>query len=210
MPSSSAESSSASSGADDAGKSAKKLPLRSTAGVLDATLLAMIAVVLVVYTMAFKLDGYIDVSQHAESKPYGDFDSFYPFYLTQHMDWSCRLLHVMGTTLVIILGFIDPRIIFSTGMSLLVGSAVCHVTRSFSNGITEMLIMTITQQMFMIKLTGSYTKGLPVPIIGYSFAWVGHFVYEKNRPATFIYPAYSLMGDLRLWYDAVTSRSLAF
>src|SRR5699024_1618886 len=36
------------------------------------------------------------------------------------------------------------------------------------------------------------------PIIGYGFAWVGHFVLEKNRPATFKYPLYSLMGDMRL------------
>lgn|SRR5690625_1380625 len=36
------------------------------------------------------------------------------------------------------------------------------------------------------------------PIVGYGFAWVGHFILEKNRPATFKYPVYSLMGDLRL------------
>jgi len=48
---------------------------------------------------------------------------------------------------------------------------------------------------------------LPFPqmilLIGYSFAWVGHFVYEGNKPATFIYPSYSLIGDFRMWYDAV-------
>lgn len=36
------------------------------------------------------------------------------------------------------------------------------------------------------------------PIVGYGFAWVGHFILEKNRPATFKHPLYSLMGDLRL------------
>lgn len=39
---------------------------------------------------------------------------------------------------------------------------------------------------------------LAAPIIGYGFAWVGHFILEKNRPATFKYPVYSLMGDMRL------------
>ena len=34
-----------------------------------------------------------------------------------------------------------------------------------------------------------------IPIVGYGFAWVGHFVFEKNRPATFQYPFYSLMAD---------------
>ena len=39
------------------------------------------------------------------------------------------------------------------------------------------------------------------PIIGYAFAWVGHFFFEKNRPATFTYPVYSLIGDWRLFID---------
>jgi hypothetical protein len=34
-----------------------------------------------------------------------------------------------------------------------------------------------------------------VPVIGYGFAWVGHFAFEKNRPATFKHPLYSLAGD---------------
>jgi hypothetical protein len=34
-----------------------------------------------------------------------------------------------------------------------------------------------------------------MPIAGYGFAWVGHFGFEKNRPATFKYPVYSLIGD---------------
>ncbi|GIU07460.1 membrane protein [Shewanella morhuae] len=34
-----------------------------------------------------------------------------------------------------------------------------------------------------------------VPLVGYGFAWIGHFVFERNRPATFQYPFYSLMAD---------------
>ena len=44
------------------------------------------------------------------------------------------------------------------------------------------------------------------PLVGYGFAWIGHFVFEKNRPATFKYPLYSLMGDFRLWFEVVTAR----
>jgi hypothetical protein len=47
---------------------------------------------------------------------------------------------------------------------------------------------------------------LAAPVIGYGFAWVGHFVFEKNRPATFKHPVYSLMGDFRLWFETVTGR----
>jgi hypothetical protein len=44
------------------------------------------------------------------------------------------------------------------------------------------------------------------PVIGYGFAWIGHYVFEKNRPATFKYPLFSLMGDFRLFFETVTGR----
>lgn len=47
---------------------------------------------------------------------------------------------------------------------------------------------------------------LAVPVVGYGFAWIGHFVFEKNRPATFQYPLYSLMGDWVMLKDAFTGR----
>ncbi|GAB4199509.1 MAG: DUF962 domain-containing protein [Wenzhouxiangellaceae bacterium] len=47
---------------------------------------------------------------------------------------------------------------------------------------------------------------LLVPVVGYGFAWVGHFVFEKNRPATFTYPFYSLMGDWVMFWDILRGR----
>lgn len=41
---------------------------------------------------------------------------------------------------------------------------------------------------------------------GYAFAWVGHFFFEHNRPATFKYPAFSLLGDWRLWWEMLSGR----
>ena len=41
---------------------------------------------------------------------------------------------------------------------------------------------------------------------GYAFAWVGHFFFEHNKPATFKYPLFSFMGDWRLWWDILTRK----
>jgi hypothetical protein len=53
------------------------------------------------------------------------------------------------------------------------------------------------------------TIGL-IPIVGYGFAWVGHFVFEKNRPATFKYPFYSLLGDFKMFWEILTGKISAF
>jgi hypothetical protein len=41
---------------------------------------------------------------------------------------------------------------------------------------------------------------------GYAFAWIGHFFFEHNRPATFKYPWFSFRGDWRLWWEILTGR----
>jgi len=43
-------------------------------------------------------------------------------------------------------------------------------------------------------------------IQGYAFAWAGHFFFEHNKPATFKYPGFSLMGDWRLWWEILTGK----
>lgn len=41
---------------------------------------------------------------------------------------------------------------------------------------------------------------------GYGFAWAGHFFFEKNRPATFRHPLYSLAGDWMMFLDVLRGR----
>lgn len=83
---------------------------------------------------------------------YTCFADFYPFYLSQHQDKTCRRLHFIGSGLVL----------------LLLGGAI------------------VTNSWWLLWF---------IPVVGYGFAWVGHFIFEQNRPATFQYPLYSLMGD---------------
>lgn len=86
------------------------------------------------------------------------FREFYVFYLKEHSNKTCRLLHVIGTTLVLALAI----------------TAIYH-------NIPKLWIA--------------------VPIAGYGFAWVGHFFFEKNKPATFKYPLWSLASDFKMYFE---------
>ncbi|MDF0750671.1 DUF962 domain-containing protein [Marinobacter sp. 71-i] len=55
-------------------------------------------------------------------------------------------------------------------------------------------------------VTAKFLYLLLLPVIGYGFAWVGHYGFEKNRPATFKYPLYSLMGDWVMFRDMLIGR----
>ncbi|KAG4068017.1 hypothetical protein HA402_010703 [Bradysia odoriphaga] len=94
---------------------------------------------------------------------YSSFKEFYPYYLGEHCNVINRRLHLIGTTLVLVL----------TAIAL---------------------------------LTGHYYWLLFTLPPGYAFAWVGHFCFEKNKPATFKHPFYSFMGDMRLWYEVMTAK----
>jgi hypothetical protein len=69
--------------------------------------------------------------------------------------------------------------------------------------IGSLLVLSI---LATVLLTQSWWWLLALPVAGYGFAWVGHFFFEKNRPATFKYPLYSFMGDWVMLKDALTGR----
>ena len=94
---------------------------------------------------------------------YQSFAEFWPFYLQEHSLPRTRMLHYIGTTLVVILAI-------------------------------------------AAALTGRWLLLLAMPVAGYFFAWIAHFTVEKNRPATFTYPAWSLGADFKMWWLWLTGR----
>lgn len=57
---------------------------------------------------------------------------------------------------------------------------------------------TLVYGIVILGLASSPRWFALAPLVGYGFAWVGHFVVERNRPATFTYPLWSLRGDFRM------------
>jgi hypothetical protein len=55
-------------------------------------------------------------------------------------------------------------------------------------------------------LLGKWWLLIVAPVVGYGLSWIGHFFFERNRPATFKHPLYSLMGDLVMFKDVITGK----
>ena len=73
---------------------------------------------------------------------------------------------------------------------------VCH----FIGTIAVLGIATVA------LIQGTWLLLALLPVAGYGGAWVGHFVFERNRPATFTYPLYSLAGDFVMFRDILVGR----
>ena len=55
-------------------------------------------------------------------------------------------------------------------------------------------------------ITGRWVLLIIIPLCGYGFAWFGHFFFEKNKPATFKYPFYSLGSDFVMFWHILTGQ----
>jgi hypothetical protein len=60
--------------------------------------------------------------------------------------------------------------------------------------------------LVLFFFTGVLALLILTPLAGYGLAWIGHFVFEKNKPATFKYPIYSFMGDFKMFWDILTGK----
>ena len=136
------------------------------------------------------------------SKKFSTFEEFYPFYLSQHENDTCRHLHFLGSILVLLMMAMDSSILVSMFFAACAGYGTMHLTRGMDSGIVEFAVTLFVLIHAQKKIAGkSLMKSLRVPLIGYVFAWIGHFYFEKNKPATFIYPIYSLCGDFKMLYE---------
>jgi hypothetical protein len=77
------------------------------------------------------------------------------------------------------------------------------------NTISKTLHFTGTLLVLICLLSGlflNYKLLYAMPFLGYGFAWIGHFFFEKNKPATFKYPLYSLASDFILFYQLLVGK----
>ena len=81
------------------------------------------------------------VTEAVDPRSFTRFADFYPFYLQEHSNRTCRRLHFLGSSLALI--FLGTALFTASAWWLLVGL-----------------------------------------LCGYGFAWLGHFAFEKNKPAT--------------------------
>ncbi|WP_444931231.1 Mpo1-like protein [Microbulbifer sp. SSSA002] len=79
-----------------------------------------------------------------------------------------------------------------------------------SNLICRRLHFLGTSLVFATILAALVTSNIlwlaVTPVAGYGLAWIGHFFFENNRPATFKYPVYSFIGDFVMFKDILLGR----
>jgi hypothetical protein len=79
-----------------------------------------------------------------------------------------------------------------------------------SNSTSKLLHFIGTTLFFVILIYSLYSTQYQLmwfmPLVGYFFAWVGHFFFEKNKPATFKYPFFSLASDFIMYFDILRGK----
>lgn len=127
-----------------------------------------------------------------------NFPDFWPYYLSEHRNPTSRRLHFLGTTgwFASLLGSaaLNP-LGFSVAMAgfgvlLRNGLRKGEGTSASPKHVAAMVVLPTLASPVL------YPAGVA---FAYGCAWIGHFKFEHNRPATFQYPLWSLVSDWKMW-----------
>lgn len=125
------------------------------------------------------------------------FEEFWPYYLSEHRNPTSRRLHFLGTS-----GWMSAIALSTAAHPVRFPLAMAGFSGVWWHGVqNEQDGPSWKHIAAMVAIPGSvapmtFTPGV---VFAYACAWAGHFGIEKNRPATFKYPLWSLLGDLRMW-----------
>ena len=123
------------------------------------------------------------------------FSDFWVHYLGEHRRPASRRLHFVGTTVF---------------LSTVVASLVVHPVRMGSCVVGAALVAFLARSIEARRRAAREAVAIAVILVigspwvaagigvAYGCAWAGHFVVERNRPATFTYPLWSLFSDVRM------------
>jgi hypothetical protein len=79
-----------------------------------------------------------------------------------------------------------------------------------SNAISRSLHIAATGGVVALAVAAALTRKprflLGMPLVGYGLAWIGHLLFERNQPATFKQPLYSLASDFLMFRDALSGQ----
>lgn len=145
----------------------------------------------------------------ASTKPYATFDEFYPFYLTEHTLLTTRQWHYLGTTLFLLYLLTTPILVLPLAAGGLAAYATIPFSRHLSTGLPEVAAFLAIYFTSGRLLTRSFLRTLLPLLLGYTCSWIGHFGFEHNKPAAFVYPTYSFFADIHMMFDAVKDRFAA-
>lgn len=143
----------------------------------------------------------------AKGRPYDTVESFWLLYAAQHTHPACRALHRVGTSHIAAVAWATGGVARVIRVALALSATVAtmlplaDVLAGCATGAPEFVLLVATFLGFARVFDAGRPRTMLAMIVpAYAVAWVSHFAIERNRPATFSHPVYSLCGDLRMFF----------
>ena len=124
------------------------------------------------------------------------FAAFWPYYMGEHRDPRCRVVHFVGTSgflLTVLACLVDAPLRFGGALVAMALFGLLAARMEAHRSAAPALLA-----MILVAAVGNPAV-LGGVVFAYACAWAGHFLIEHNHPATFTYPLWSLAGDFRMF-----------